>query len=80
MKKMSHLNKIEWDFEDQMQYGRVAAIINRRVIAETLAPLDVDALPGKRVTFRGAFSVRTFNLVSIDLSAVSIIPTYIDVR
>ncbi|MFW6313752.1 MAG: DUF2291 family protein, partial [Spirochaetota bacterium] len=68
------------DFEDQTQYGRVAAVINRKIIAEILEPLDVDSLPGREIQFRGAFSIRTFNLVEIDLSAVYVIPTFIDVR
>jgi predicted lipoprotein len=68
------------DFDDQMQYGRVAAVINRRLINEVLSSLDVDSLPGRRIRFRGAFTVRTFNLVEIDLNAIYVIPTYVDVQ
>lgn len=67
------------DFRDQTEYGRVAAAINSRINREVLEPLDKENLEGKRVVFRGAFSIRTFNLVDIDLSEINVTPTYLQV-
>jgi predicted lipoprotein len=68
------------DFRDQTEYGRVASAINRKVYSEILEPLDVNDLVGKRITFHGAFSIRTFNRVEIDMSSISVTPTRIDVE
>ncbi|MFP4302520.1 MAG: DUF2291 domain-containing protein [Spirochaetaceae bacterium] len=67
------------DFRDQTEYGRVAAAINNRINREVLEPLDKENLEGKRVAFRGAFSIRTFNLVNIDLSKINVTPTHLQV-
>ncbi|MDA3950737.1 MAG: DUF2291 family protein [Spirochaeta sp.] len=68
------------DFRDQTEYGRVAAAINRKINDEILETLDTDELVGKRISFRGAFSIRTFNRVAIDLSTIYVTPTHLEVE
>jgi predicted lipoprotein len=68
------------DFRDQTEYGRVAAAINRKVYREILEPLDIASLVGERIRLRGAFSIRTFNRVDIDLNAIYVTPTFVDVE
>jgi predicted lipoprotein len=67
------------DFRDQTEYGRVAAAINSRINRDVLEPLDKENLEGKEVSFLGAFSIRTFNLVDIDLSEINVTPTHLQV-
>lgn len=66
------------DFREQTEYGKVAAEINRR-ISESLASLERGTLEGKRVTVLGAMTIRTFNLVQIDLRRVNVVPVSIEV-
>lgn len=65
------------DFRDQTEYGKVTSEINARVV-ELLASQDVAALEGQVVTVFGAMTVRTFNLVEIDLSEVHVVPVAIE--
>jgi predicted lipoprotein len=65
------------DFQDQTQYGKVAAEINNRVIKDVVSPLDIKDLQGKTISFEGAFTIRTFNLVVIDMSEINIVPIMI---
>ena len=68
------------DFKDQTEYGKVSAEINKRVSAGVLSTLDKDALEGREVAFVGALTVRTFNLVSIDVSEVNVVPISVTAR
>jgi predicted lipoprotein len=68
------------DFQDQTQYGKVAAEINNRVIKDVVSPLDIKDLQGKTISFEGAFTIRTFNLVVIDMSDINIVPIMIAVE
>ncbi len=68
------------DFQDQTQYGKVAAEINNRVIKDVVSPLDIKDLQGKTISFEGAFTIRTFNLVVIDMSEINIVPIMIAVE
>ena len=61
------------DFQEQTEYGKVAAEINKRVV-ENLEAVDVEALLGKPVTVTGAFTMRTFNQPSVDVSEISLVP------
>jgi predicted lipoprotein len=61
------------DFKEQTEYGKVAAEINKKVL-ESLAGLDVASLVGKPITVTGAFTLRTQNQPSVDVSQVSIVP------
>ncbi|MFM8320010.1 MAG: DUF2291 domain-containing protein [Chloroflexota bacterium] len=68
------------DFKEQTEYGKVAAELNKRVNAEVLTPLNKDSLVGKQISFLGAMNIRTFNLVSINLKQVNIVPVQIEVK
>jgi len=68
------------EFKEQTQYGKVAAEINKRVLSEVVGPLDKANLLGKTIEFEGAMTIRTFNLVNIDLSKVTIVPVKIVVK
>lgn len=67
------------DFKEQTEYGKVASEINKRIVAEVLDPLDEANLVGKTIEFTGAFAIRTFNLIDIDLSSITIIPLQVSV-
>lgn len=66
------------DFKEQTEYGKVASEINKRVVAglETagVAGKEAQALLGKPVTVEGAFTLRTFNQPSIDVSEIDLVP------
>jgi predicted lipoprotein len=67
------------DFQDQTQYGKVASEINKRVAKDVLGSLREEDLSGKTISFAGAFTIRTFNLVTIDLSQIKIVPITVTV-
>jgi predicted lipoprotein len=67
------------DFKEQTEYGKVGAEINNRVLAG-LSSLDKQSLVGKTVSFTGAMTIRTFNLVNIDLKKVTIVPVKVEVK
>lgn len=61
------------DFREQTEYGKVAAEINKKVL-ENLEAVDVEALVGQPVLITGAFTLRTQNQPSVDVSQVSLVP------
>jgi predicted lipoprotein len=61
------------DFREQTEYGKVAAEINKKVL-ENLESVDVASLVGTPVSITGAFTLRTQNQPSVDVSQVSIVP------
>lgn len=65
------------DFDDQTQYGKAGSEINKRVVRDVLTPLADTELVGEQISFLGAFGMRTFNLVQIDLSSVRVVPVQI---
>lgn len=65
------------DFRDQTEFGKVSSEINGRVV-DTLAAVDPATLPGTTVTVFGAMTVRTFNLVRIDVGTVHIVPIAVE--
>lgn len=67
------------DFKEQTEYGKAASEINKRVLVDVLGGLDKNNLTGKTITFKGAFNIRTFNLIQIDLKEVRIVPVEIEV-
>jgi predicted lipoprotein len=67
------------DFKEQTEFGKVGAEINNRVLAG-LSSLDKGALVGKTIAFMGAMTIRTFNLVNIDLKKVTIVPVKVEVK
>ncbi len=62
------------DFKEQTEYGKAGSEINKRVIATVLNDLDMENLVGKTISFKGAFTIRTFNLLEIDVSEFNIVP------
>lgn len=67
------------DFREQTEYGKVASEINRRV-SEALSSLDPAQLDGARIRLFGAMTIRTFNLVEIDVRQVSVVPLWIEIE
>ena len=68
------------DFKEQTEYGKVASELNKRVNAQVLSGLDKENLQGKTVSFVGAFTIRTFNLININLSEIKIVPVKLTVE
>jgi predicted lipoprotein len=65
------------DFKEQTEYGKVGSEINKRVLTEVLSNLDKSNLMDKNVSFMGAFNIRTFNLIQINLKEIKIVPVEI---
>lgn len=65
------------DFKEQTEYGKVSSEINKRVTQTVLSSLDKDTLQGKTLSFYGAINIRTFNLVSINLKEIKVVPVSI---
>jgi predicted lipoprotein len=66
------------DFKEQTEYGKAGSEINKRVLATVLGSIDRDNLVGKTVSFKGAFTIRTFNLLQIDVKEIRIVPVEIE--
>jgi predicted lipoprotein len=66
------------DFKEQTEYGKAATEINKRVLTTVLDGIDRDTLPGKTISFKGAFTIRTFNLIQIDVQEIRIVPVEIE--
>jgi predicted lipoprotein len=71
------------DFRDQTEYGKVAAEINKRVVADLeaagVAGEAAASLVGKQVNLTGAFTLRTFNQPRIDVSTITLVPVELSV-
>ena len=65
------------DFKEQTEYGKVASEINKRVISDVLGGVDKDNLIGKTISFSGAFGIRTFNLLQIQMNEIRVVPMII---
>ncbi|MBN1303948.1 MAG: DUF2291 family protein [Anaerolineales bacterium] len=65
------------DFKEQTEFGKVAKEMNNRVL-QMLDTLDRENLNGKTISFKGGFTIRTFNLIAINLEEVYIIPVEIE--
>ena len=61
-------------FKEQTEYGKANTEINKRVLATVLCGIDRDNLVGKTISFKGAFTIRTFNLLNIDVKEIRIVP------
>jgi predicted lipoprotein len=66
------------DFRAQTEYGKAATEINKRVLATVLGGIDKDSLVGRTISFKGAFTIRTFNLIQIDVNKISIVPVELE--
>jgi len=66
------------DFKEQTEYGKAASEINKRILTTVLGDIDRDNLVGKTISFKGAFTIRTFNLIQIDVNEIRIVPVEIE--
>jgi len=66
------------DFKEQTEYGKAATEINKRVLNTVLDEIDRDNLVGKPISFKGAFTIRTFNLLDIDVNELPIVPVEVE--
>lgn len=66
------------DFKEQTEYGKVASEINKKVLSEVLGDANKNTWLGKTITFQGAFSIRTFNLIQINMNEIRIVPMSIE--
>jgi predicted lipoprotein len=62
------------DFKEQTEYGKAGTEINKRVLSNVLSDIDRENLVGKTLSFKGAFTIRTFNLLQIDVTEIRIVP------
>jgi predicted lipoprotein len=67
------------NFKTAMEYGMVRQEINHRIETSVLDGIDREKLTGKTVTFKGAFSIPTFNLTQIKVNEIRIVPVEMDV-
>jgi predicted lipoprotein len=66
------------DFKEQTEYGKANTEINKRVLSTVLGDVDRENLAGKTISFKGAFTIRTFNLIQIDVKEIRIVPVEIE--
>ena len=68
------------DFREQTEYGKVGIEINKRCL-ERIEHIteNADSLEGKTINIYGAFIIRTFNLVIIEMKEINIVPLQIDI-
>jgi len=66
------------DFKEQTEYGKAGSQINKHILETTLDGLDRENLEGKNISFKAAFTIRTFNLVQIDVNEIPIVPVEIE--
>ncbi len=66
------------DFREQTEYGKAATEINKRVLTTVLGDIDRENLEGKTISFKGAFTIRTFNKIQINMEEINIIPVEIE--
>ena len=65
------------DFKEQTEFGKIASELNKRVV-QMLGSYDRENLVGKTISFNGGFTIRTFNLISINLEKINITPIEIE--
>ena len=66
------------DFKEQTEYGKAASEINKRVLTSVFSGVNREDLVGKTISFKGAFTIRTFNLIQIDVNEIRIVPVEIE--
>ena len=66
------------DFKEQTEYGKAGQEINKRVLSEVLGNVEKNSLEGKTISFKGAFNIRTFNLIQINVKEINIVPVEIE--
>ena len=66
------------DFKEQTEYGKAATEINKRVLSTVLNEVDREDLVGKPISFKGAITIHTFNLLDIDVNEIPIVPVEVE--
>jgi predicted lipoprotein len=66
------------DFKEQTEYGKAASEINKRVLTSVFSGVNREDLVGKTISFKGAFTIRTFNLIQIDVNEIRVVPVEIE--
>ena len=66
------------DFREQTEYGKASTELNKRVLRTVLHDIDRDNLMGNTISFEGAFTIRTFNLVHIDVEDIRVVPVKVE--
>jgi predicted lipoprotein len=66
------------DFREQTEYGKAATEINNRVLTTVLGDIERDNLEGKTISFKGAFTIRTFNKIQINMEEINIVPVEVE--
>jgi predicted lipoprotein len=64
-------------FKDQTEYGKAGSEINQRILTQVLDSLDRNSMMGKSISFKGAFTIRTFNLLKINVQKINVIPVQV---
>jgi predicted lipoprotein len=67
------------DFKEQTEYGKAGTEINKRVLSTVLGDINRDDLASKTISFMGAFTIRTFNLLQIDITEINVVPVEIEI-
>ena len=66
------------DFKEQTEYGKAATEINKRVLTSVVGDIERENLVDKTISFKGAFTIRTFNLLKLDVNELNIVPVEIE--
>lgn len=62
------------DFKEQTEYGKASTEINKRILSTVLDEVDRENLVGKSLSFKGAYTIRTFNLLQINVNEINVVP------
>lgn len=67
------------DFREQTEYGKVNLEINKRCLQRIDPETLHDNIENSTIDFYGAFTIRTFNLTTINMKEINIVPIQIEI-
>jgi len=67
------------DFREQTEYGKVNLEINKRCLQQIDPESLHNNIENSTITFYGAFTIRTFNLTTINMKEINIVPIKIEI-
>ncbi len=67
------------DFREQTEYGKVNLEINKRCLQQINPESLHDSIENSTIAFYGAFTIRTFNLTTINMQEINIVPIKIEI-
>ena len=67
------------DFREQTEYGKVNLEINKRCLQQINPESLHEHIKNSTIAFYGAFTIRTFNLTTISMKEINIVPIKIEV-